>query len=149
MMRPRVITARISRQRGISAIEFALVFPVMILVFYAVVSYSVVFLYLLTLNSLVAESARSAVGIFTSDAPERAELVAARIQGVVDNSWMPSGTVTGCDSSDTYFEIGESNLLSVCLSAPLPMPPLRFGGLRVPDVPENLTASASIQMAEM
>lgn len=47
------------RQKGISAVEFALAFPLMFLIFYGVVTYALVFLVQHTLSNAVAESARA------------------------------------------------------------------------------------------
>lgn len=124
-------------------------FPVIILIFYTIISYSMVFLYLITLNSLVADSARSAVSIFTASGVEREAVVTSRIQGIIDNSWFPSGAISGCYSNGTQFNVDQSDLLSVCLAADLPMAQLNILGFRIPAVPDPLTASAAVQLAPL
>jgi Flp pilus assembly protein TadG len=50
-----------SRQRGTSAIEFVLIFPVFFLIFYAIVTYGVIFAAQQTLILAAQEAARSAL----------------------------------------------------------------------------------------
>ncbi|MGN1055529.1 MAG: TadE/TadG family type IV pilus assembly protein [Comamonas sp.] len=47
------------RQYGVSAIEFALAFPLMFLIFYGIVTYALVFLVQHTMSNAAAESART------------------------------------------------------------------------------------------
>lgn len=127
--------------RGVSAIEFALILPVMATAFYVLVSYSINFLYLISLNSMAAESARGAISIYSSTQVDRDSQLRQSIDELVSNSLIKG--VRGCDGDEkfTVKEIDDVSWLNVCLGAESPLPPLwpfSFDG--------PLQASASVRI---
>ncbi|APX92855.1 hypothetical protein BWR19_07880 [Halomonas sp. 1513] len=129
-------------ERGAVAIEFAVLFPLFFVILYAIISYSLLFAMSLTLNALSSEAARAAIAVNTRvGEPPDAQRVEARIQGLVGDSWL--SRVEACDDGDFHRIDAASDELRVCLEAPLPLPQLNLGVLRIPDI-EWVRARASL-----
>ncbi len=97
-------SARVWRnQRGVAAIEFALVFPLFFVIFYAIVAYGLIFAANQTLSLAAQEGGRAALRYAgqTSLATEyarRASTACTTAQGLV--SWLPaSGVHTNCSNA--------------------------------------------------
>lgn len=135
-----------SRQSGVSAIEFAILLPFMLVFLYGVLSYSVIFMYQLSLNAMAAESARAAVVAYSTNYNNREQEVSERIDAVVGSAWIPQ-QIGGCGTGGQKFS-SDSGLLTVCLAVTLPIRPMQLGGLRLPDVNNPLTAQASVSIHE-
>lgn len=141
-------------QKGAVAIEFAAVFVVFFMVFYAIVGYTVPLLMLFKFNELSAEGARAAVAA-EQDAQWEAR-VEMRITEVLNRSWLPADWRRPC-YADSYFRIQPDaldpnrRLLEVCMQYPYIerpiIPILRLpGGINVPGVPDVLRGEASIRL---
>jgi len=138
-----------SGQTGVSAIEFAVMLPFLLVFLYGVLSYTVISLYQLSLNAMAAESARAAMVVYSSD-PQgvngREQRTGGRIDAIVDSSWIPQN-IDGCAASGQRFG-EEGGLLTVCLAVSLPIRPMQLGGFRLPDVGDALIAEASVSIHE-
>ncbi len=129
-------------QRGSVAIEFALVLPLLFVVFYASVSYGLVFMLNQSMVFAAEEGARAAVRADSAETVE--DRVRERIAGSL--SWWPAGTLEKADV--TVSPVDGEGRLTVRLELPssvLPFAPLKLPGFgTVPRVPENLGAQAEI-----
>lgn len=137
-----------SSQRGAAAIEFAVVFVIFFAVFYGTVSYSLPMLMMQSLNNAAAEAARQAVALVPGEADYQ-----ANSQLVINDAlrWLPanafarlSTVATGPDADDVF---------TVTVSYPYKTHPLvpflSLPGIgQIPQVPDNLTATASIKLSE-
>ncbi|MFT4506546.1 TadE/TadG family type IV pilus assembly protein [Caballeronia sp. 15711] len=132
------------------AVEFAIVFPLFFLVFYAIVTYSMVFVAQQSLTLAASEGARAALRYqpgatnATAALALRASAACATAKGLVN--WLASSapctaTYAGC-SFDTSMQCVEVALNYDYASRPL-VPSLPLIGL---PVPKNLTASAMVQL---
>jgi Flp pilus assembly protein TadG len=85
-----------ARQRGLAAVEFALVFPIFFLIFYGLVTYSLIFVAQQSLALAASEGARSAltVGVTTTQAGTVACTRARIVASWLDN-WQGTGNL-GC-----------------------------------------------------
>jgi Flp pilus assembly protein TadG len=146
----RPLNARRRTQLGTMAVEFAMVFPVFFLVFYAIVTYSMVFVAQQSLTLAASEGARAALRYqpgATSAASAlalRASAACATATGLVN--WLAgsapcTATYAGC-SFDATMQCVSVALNYNYASRPL-VPPLPLIGL---PVPARLTASAMVQL---
>lgn len=91
-----------ARQRGVAALEFALIFPTFFLIFYAIVTYGLIFAAQQTLTLAASEGARAAVRYQQSPA---ARLATSCATAVLPLEWLqrsggiPAGTA--CSGSAT------------------------------------------------
>ncbi|MCK2183431.1 TadE family protein [Halomonas getboli] len=141
------------------AIEFAIIFPLFLLIFYAIVSYAICFAVMFTLHGLSSDAARAVLSIertvlFSSDTTA----VEQEITDVVNHSWLSSDVISGCvDGDGKRYEIIEGNdLLKVCLevrltdadgdsSNVLALPRLSLLGITVPHL-DTLSSTSSIRL---
>ncbi|ARU90780.1 TadE/TadG family type IV pilus assembly protein [Pseudomonas sp. M30-35] len=134
------------RQKGAAAIEFALVFVLFFAIFYGTVSYSLPLLMMQSFNNAAAEAVRQAVGLVPGQADYQQEA-----SDVIDQqlSWMPNST------RDLVAVVitapGADGVMSVRISYPYnahPLVPfLVIPGIgRVPSLPDDLVATASIKL---
>lgn len=106
------------QQSGAVAIEFALIFPIFLLIFYGIICYSVILLHKQTLANITGEAARSAVAV-TEIAAMQGE-----IQDVINGYAWIAGRVEPCDDwSGLYYNDATPGKLQLCMSATLPRDP--------------------------
>ncbi|MGX7003649.1 TadE/TadG family type IV pilus assembly protein [Caballeronia sp. KNU42] len=144
------LNARRRAQRGTMAVEFAMVFPVFFLVFYAIVTYSMIFVAQQSLTLAASEGARAALryqpGATSASAALalRASAACATATGLVN--WLAgsapcTATYAGC-SFDATMQCVNVALNYNYAKRPL-VPALPLIGL---PVPASLTASAMVQL---
>jgi Flp pilus assembly protein TadG len=144
-------------ERGTVAIEFALVFPLFMLLLYGLVTYGLIFGVQHAMTAAAENGARAALACDPADADNHAQCVVERARNAVSASlaWMPAARrahVLGPDNSRVEVELGTDptaggrlqvrlryanypeNPLTPVLSLPL------IGA--VPPVPERLSAIA-------
>lgn len=135
-------------QRGAIAIEFVVLFPLFLAIFYAIISYSLIMASQQALHSLSSEAARAVVAVNRGDESiDVKEVFKSIIQERVDDSWI-SGWVGKCEGEAEYFDYtpggsGERDQITLCFrvtigpgkSLALPRLPLIVG--KIPS--ENLT----------
>jgi Flp pilus assembly protein TadG len=142
--------ARRRAQRGTMAVEFAMVFPVFFLVFYAIATYSMIFVAQQSLTLAASEGARAALRYQPGASSAagalalRASAACATATGLVN--WLAgsapcTATYAGC-SFDATMQCVNVALNYNYASRPL-VPPLPLIGL---PVPASLTASAMVQL---
>ncbi|MFG6136792.1 TadE/TadG family type IV pilus assembly protein [Halomonas sp. B23F22_10] len=149
------------RDKGSVAIEFAIIFPLFLLILYAIVSYAICFAVVFTLHGISSDAARAVLSIertvlFSGDP----NAVDQEIADVVNNSWLSSDLIRGCvDGNDKRYELIEDNdLLKVCLEVRLTddgsegdggnvlsLPRLSLLGITVPHL-EALESSSTIRL---
>ena|SRR5690554_4361130 len=136
-------TMKSLQQRGAAAIEFALVFPFILLLFYGIFSYSLILLHKQAVTSISAEAARSALA--AGDATGIGPAITKTING---HAWV-SDRIVGCEGGgDEYFTLGADNQLHICLVANLPpMPKIDLGFVSLPptNTAEMLTTTTTVK----
>lgn len=146
-----VNTAEKRAQRGAVAIEFAIIFPLFLLIFYAIISYSLLFVYKQGLHTLSADAVRQAIAV---ERTSEGELDQAAITGVVgdfidsdDASW-PTGLAELCGGGGVDVDAA-SDTVSVCVEATLDLPQIDFNplgiGVVIPGF-TTVTSSSSIHL---
>lgn len=139
---------RCRRQGGSVAIEFAILFPLFLLILYAIVSYSIVFVAQQGLHSLSADAVREAVRVERSGG----ELDATAIQSVVTGyvggqAHWPASLASLC--SDGITVDGASNRVDVCVEIgvgvgeALALPTLDLLGIKIPALENDRIVSTS------
>ncbi|MGM0516321.1 MAG: TadE family protein [Pseudomonadota bacterium] len=134
-----------SRQQGVAAIEFALIFPLLFAIFYAAVTYGFVFMLNQGLTFAAEEGARAALRV--EDPARLQDYVEAQVDDRL--AWLPAWardarevSITGPDSSGR---------LTVDLEFPassLPLAPLTLPGIgEVPRLPDRFRARADIVLS--
>lgn len=135
-----------THQSGVSAIEFAILLPFMIVFLYGVLSYAVISMYQLSLNAMASDAARAAMIVYSSGDSDPEQTARGRTEQFVTSSWLSNiTTVTGCAAGD-WLNVDGDGILTVCLGVDLPIQPLALGGLRLPDVTSPLTGEASVSV---
>lgn len=114
------------RQRGAMAIEFVLLFPIFLLVFYAIVSYGILFAQLHLLNGMADQAARESRRAVIDEHVDSTidslvDDVVERYQGLLNRN------VTGCTSGSnkSHFDL-TTGMLNICLEAEVRLPPPLF-----------------------
>ena len=140
------------RQKGAAAIEFALVFVIFFAVFYGVVTYSLPLLMMQSFNAAASEAVRQSVAI-KPGVDGYNNLVISQSKAAVASqlTWIPSsfGFNAATHASVTF----NGKLLKVSINYPstnltsvMPILKLPIIG-NVPNLPTNLSAEASLQLA--
>jgi hypothetical protein len=111
------------RQHGAAAIEFVLLFPLLLLLCYVIVSYAWLFLAYQSLNSMSADALRAAVAVeYGSDGTPDDSAIVAEIEEVLGNLTIqamgPGRWAALCEEPG----IDSDNVLTLCLNITL------FGG---------------------
>lgn len=148
----RSLPFRHRSQRGIAAVEFALIFPLFFVLLYAIVTYGMIFLAQQTLTAAAAEGARAALVYQNAGSPDaaltaRAKQACSRASSIV--TWLAGTTCTrtvntapgGC-TDNTAMDCIQITLNYPYAAKPL-MPILPFMGVAVP---QSLAAEATVQI---
>ena len=137
------------KQKGAAAIEFALVFVIFFAVLYGVVSYSFPLLLMQSFNNATAEAVRrgmavdpNASGYEVALKKEVGDVLAKKLQ------WVPTAVRPGLLMEPKY----ENGILSATVTLQTDylksiMPVLKLGAIKVPDLPAQLQAVSSVQLA--
>ncbi|WP_211472396.1 TadE/TadG family type IV pilus assembly protein [Collimonas humicola] len=139
-------------QRGVAAIEFALVFPVFFMLMYGIITYVLIFLAQQSLALAAEEGARAALRYTTAD---RGTIACSTATQLV--SWLGSGTggapLATCTPTGPVtcaLPVGTTaQCITVKVSYPYgtqPLVPLLLGSLMSVAVPTTLASSATVQI---
>jgi Flp pilus assembly protein TadG len=144
-------------ERGTVAIEFALVFPLFMLLLYGLVTYGLIFAFQHAMTAAAEDGARAALACDPADPDSYAQCVVERARTAVSESlaWMPAVSrahLLGPDNSRVEVEIGTDPTAGARLRVRLryanypdnPLTPVLSLPLigAVPPVPERLSAIA-------
>lgn len=158
----RAIPGPRSRQRGAAGIEFALAFPLIFVLFYAIVSYGLVMTLQQSLHESAKEGARAAVAVEPKafpngiDDPEYQARVTERARAAVGRtlSWLPDAWRTAVIGSTSGEKVGvrlDGTTITVTLTYPYAETPLLptltlplFG--KIPKVPDHLVVQAVAEL---
>jgi hypothetical protein len=162
MTRLRGLSPR--RQRGLAAIEFALVFPIFVLLFYGLVNGGVILTVQQGLHFAAQNAARAALtadpeGVEYQDYINKIEEL-AQDQVEASLAWMPSSwtdrlleTVTVDSPDDALGGTPEAEgveRVTVVIAYPYAtapiLPRLDFGGAKFPPVPATLAGQATLRL---
>ncbi|MBS1211662.1 MAG: uncharacterized protein H6R26_278 [Proteobacteria bacterium] len=150
-MSMRRMTSAFRNQRGAAAIEFALVFPLFFVLFYAIVSYGLVMTLQQSLSEASKEGARAAIKVdrtiagWETTARSEARQAAAQVL-----AWLPAAqktAIVGTDNSNINVEFPTADTIRITLtytynSAPL-LPVLTFPVIgKIPNLPASLIVTA-------
>lgn len=154
------------KQQGAAAIEFAIIFPVFFLIFYAIVTYGLIFAAQQTVTLAAAEGARAAVRYQTGSDPEARK--AKRVAAACDMSnqvlmWLSktgTGTAGVCVNGITKTEVTADPTLCSSLTGvtcvkvlvtydyeQAPLIPKLFGPLMSLPTPKALQGQAVAQIS--
>jgi Flp pilus assembly protein TadG len=136
-------------QRGVVAIEFAILFPVFFALSYAVMSYGMYFLLLQSFAYAGEDALRAALATDCEAAvcteAELEPVVTAQVQSSL--TWFSASLVSTAVSDENFFSCDASMLCTVRLSAPpiLDSISLPIVG-RIPDLPNPVVSRSSLRM---
>lgn len=152
---------RHGRQNGAVAIEFVLLFPLFLVIFYAIVSYSVILAAQQGLHSLSAEASRSAMAVFRDDPAlstnDLESLFEAAVQEAVDAAWL-GGWVSTCEAWSAFTDYSPASgsgrdELEVCVrigvgpGEALALPRLTFPWISIPSADlQELTSTSTLRL---
>lgn len=147
-----------ARQRGAAALEFALIFPILFVIFYAIASYGMTFMLIHAMNNAASEGARSAL-LVDLDAACGGNVTAACAQGAVEARAIAVSQSALDFLPETFAEdlgitaaVDGTQLLTVTVAVPgfaeNPLiPVLTLPGIgQVPRLPADLTSVAQVQL---
>lgn len=138
-------------QRGIAAIEFALIFPIFFVVLYGIITYVLIFLAQQSLALAAEEGARAALRYTTADRGTIACNTAKQLVGWLGGGGgAPTATCTPVGPFTCAFPAGTTaQCITVNLVYPYaarPLVPLLLGPLMRVAVPATLASSATVQI---
>jgi len=133
------------RNKGASAIEFALILPTLLLMFYMIVSYGMSFLYLISMNATTSDITRSSIAIYTSFIENKDSEAATRAAASVNQSWF-GAMATFCPDMNAYIELDDDNTLTSCVAVDFPFLQLNVLDMTVPGVPDPLISRSDIKL---
>jgi len=157
---PGIRVSRLSGEVGAAALEFALVFPVLLLMIYGAIHYALIFTLSMSLTSAANEGARAAVAVDPEESDYETLLIARARAAVVSNlGWLTAAQQsivlgTGGNQVSVVREVdatlGDIVRVEVTYpsyaSQPL-LPVFSFPVLGViPPVPSQLAATAVLQL---
>ncbi len=142
------------RQRGATAVEFAMVFPLFFLIFYAIVTFGLIFAVQQNLTLAATEGARAALNYISESKglanPQAQALTdranAARTVAQNFTKWLPNVSVPPPASSPCSYD---PSMYCVTVTVTYPysqsplIPPLPLLGLVLPN---TLSSSATVQL---
>jgi Flp pilus assembly protein TadG len=148
----RASGVRRTAQRGIAAIEFALVFPVLFVLLYGIITYVLIFLAQQSLALAAEEGARAALRYTTADrgtiacntATQLVKWLGSNGNGDPIATCVPTGPVVCAFPAGT-----SAQCITVKVSYPYstqPLVPLLLGPLMNVAVPATLASSATVQI---
>jgi Flp pilus assembly protein TadG len=152
-----VISRTRAAERGAVAIEFALVFPLFILLLYGLVTYGLIFGLQHAMTAAAGNGARAAIACDPTDPGGHVECVVERARSAVSASleWMPGTTrerLLGSDNSRVEVEVQSDATAGAVVRVRIRYPDYRSHPLApvlslpgigaVPPVPDRLSASA-------
>ncbi|ABE49912.1 TadE/TadG family type IV pilus assembly protein [Methylobacillus flagellatus] len=145
------------RQSGAAAIEFAMLFMLFFTLFYALVTYAIVFLLQSSFIYAASEGARSAIAVDPMTSSNVGTAITARVRGTVGNTlaWLPDNIrerVLGDGNSNVMVDMA-GNSVTVRVVYPnyitnpvIPILNIPGYGPMLP-MPLNLQGNASINLA--
>jgi len=143
------------RQRGAAVIEFAFVFPVFFVIFYAVITYGLIFAAQQSITLAAAEGARAALRYSATDEARGTNATNAAIGTGSSAYWLtPRLTVANALTTCPYSSAANNNAGVRCYRVTVtyanyrqnPLVPLLLGSLLAVAVPDKLESSAIIQL---
>lgn len=134
-------------QQGSAAIEFALVFPLLLLIFYGIICYSLILLHKQALTSISSEAARSTLAVTEASAIED------EIQRTINAHPWIAERITGCGQGGSFHTLMPDNQLQVCMQTSLPdnppLPVINLGIFGLPSLPPDTTNMLKTEVAVM
>lgn len=137
------------RQRGVVSVEFAIIFPVLFLLLYAIITYALAFTAQQTLTLAAAEGARAGLRFQANDAQR---LSAAKAAAETTAGWLKQRSASALSATSTKIACSYAPSLT-CIRVDVKyinagdsalVPPL-LGILRL-NPPSELKASATVQV---
>lgn len=145
----------VDKQCGAAVIEFAFVFPIFFVIFYAVITYGLIFVAQQSITLAAAEGARAALRYASSDTVRGTNATNAAIGTGSSAYWLtPRLTVTNALSTCPYSSAANNNAGVRCYRVTVtyanyrqnPLAPILLGSLLKVSVPEKLESTAIIQL---
>lgn len=139
-------------QRGIAAIEFALVFPVFFVLLYGIITYVLIFLAQQSLALAAEEGARAALRYTTANRGTIACSTATQLVSWLGSSsgGIPVATCTPVGPFTCALPVGTTaQCMTINVSYPYssqPLVPLLLGSVMSVAVPTTLASSATVQI---
>lgn len=145
------------RARGASAVEFALVFPALFLLVYAVVVYSYIYVLQQAITYTAQHLAEAAVAVNPTPSSSYAGRIQTRIQQLAAQQlqWLPQKNLVVGENGEKvvpqFRTVDGSDVVVIQLTLPLKSPDLfpSFslpGGVSMPPMPTQLVAQATARI---
>lgn len=142
------------KQRGAVSIEFAAMFVIFFLLFYAVVGYTVPLLLAATYQEVASAALREGIRhhdlLLHNMSADELNKQQQKVNEVIAASWLPEKWRKTCgDYSGSYLKSTE-NVWSVCLRHDKPsdiLASISLLGWQVPQLPDEIRGEASIRIA--
>ena len=143
------LTACFQKQRGVVAIEFALIFPVLFAVVYAIMSYGMAFFILQSFTYAAEDALRAALATecnaSTCTVAELKPVVTTQVLNSLD--WLSVSIVNEAVAANDFFTCDADMLCKVRLSATPVLPGITLPLVgEIPDLPDRLVGIASLRM---
>lgn len=138
-------------QRGSASIEFSLVFILYFLVFYGMVGYTLPLLLSASYQEIASESLREAVTLHFASENEGDIDIPARVQTLVQRSWVPNRWLETCDGYNNGYLKQQETIWRVCLRYSSPesiIPTFSIFDWQVPALPHEIRGEAEIMLKQ-
>lgn len=137
-------------ERGGAAIEFAILFPFMLVVFYSIVSFGIYIMLNSSLQQLSAEISRGAVQVNTGimvPVESQQQRMEWHLSKIIESSWLERFELRGCVENELFYHFDTINpSITTCLQIDYPLPDLVIFGFRLPGVGSTLQAQSFIRL---
>lgn len=139
------------KQIGGVAIEFAIIFPFVFLIFYAGVSYSLYLLIESSLDNFLVLSLRDSLSVYTSpfditDA-QLQQNIGQVMNSHVDRTWLVQLNLSGCLPTGNWYSVDRaSGVLETCAKVDYPLPDIHIFGMSIPGVGSEVRVSRVITL---
>lgn len=150
MLSHRPLTQQAKRKQfGVVAIEFALIFPVLFAIVYAIISYGMAFFLIQSFTYAAEDALRAALATDCAAAicttAELQPVVTTQVQQSLD--WLSASLVNEAVSANDFFTCNADMLCKVRIGAPPVMKGITLPLVgEVPDLPDRLLGIASLRL---
>ncbi|WP_374962029.1 TadE/TadG family type IV pilus assembly protein [Spongiibacter tropicus] len=137
------------QQKGVVAIEFALIFPAFFAIIYGIICYGTAFLMMQSFTYAAEDALRAALAAecaaSTCTEAELKPVVTAQVQQSLD--WLSASVVSEAISADDFFACNAEMLCKVRLGATPILNGITLPIVgEIPDIPDRLVGIASLRM---
>lgn len=129
------------------AIEFAILFPFLFIIFYAGVSFCLYLVLQSALEGFIFDALRDAIQIKTSFNPEASQmsLLVEHMDKHLKRSWLSDYNLSGCLKDGGWYSFDAlNNALESCVKVDFPLPNIHLFGISIPGLGDEIKVERTV-----